>query len=200
VSEAENPRAINPAGFVSPFDADAWPAVDRRYRRALETFAIRLGLSDIDAEDVAQETLAALALAVRSGRFDPATSDVSSFLFGTARKRVALAVRKRYGALAPLLRLSDAWLDTIPETPRERAIWEQTWAISNLAHCLEIVRTSVDPARFRMFLMRIRGRRSIQDIAREEGVETIVVYKAVYEIKRRLHQLLKGLSHDSGAA
>jgi RNA polymerase sigma factor (sigma-70 family) len=187
-------------GFVSPLDPDAWPAVDRRYRRALETFAIRLGMSDVDAEDIAQETLGALALAVRSGRFDPASSDVGDYLFGVARKRVALVVRKRYGVPARVLSLSDAWIDTIPETPRERAIWEQTWAVSNLAHCLETVRAGAEPARFRMFLLRIRGRRSIQEIAKEEGVEPIVVYKAVYEIKRRLHHLLKGLSHDPSAA
>ena len=190
----------DPTGFVSPFDPVAWPAVDRRYRRALETFAIRLGMSDIDAEDIAQETLGALAVAVRNGRFDPASSDVSDYLFGVARKRVALAVRKRYGVPARVLSLTETWIDTIPESPRERAIWEQTWAVSNLTHCLEIVRAGADAAKFRMFLLRIRGRRSIQDIAREEGVDPIVVYKAVYEMKRRLHHLLKGLTRDASAA
>jgi DNA-directed RNA polymerase specialized sigma24 family protein len=200
VSAAGSTLVPRGSAFVSPFDDVAWSEVDRRYRCAIEVFALRLGLSDTDAEDVAQEALAALASAIRGGRFDPALSDVGNFLFGVARKRVALVVRKRYGAPGRTLCLTDAWIDTMPETPRERAVWEQTWAVTNLARCLEVVRAGADPAKFRMFLLRIRARRSIGEIARAEGVDTAVVYKAVYEIKARLRELLEGVSHDPSAA
>jgi DNA-directed RNA polymerase specialized sigma24 family protein len=178
----------------------AWSEVDRQYRRAIEAFGLRLGLSDADAEDVAQESLAALACAIRDRRFDPAVSDVSNFLFAVARRRVALVIRKRYGAPGRVLRLTDEWIDTVPETLRERAIWEQTWAVTNLSHCLDIVRTRTDPAKFRMFIQRIRACRSVGEIAQKEGVDSVEVYKAVYEVKLRLRELLEGVRHDPNAA
>src|SRR5690242_16262903 len=129
--------AVMPAGqdlpgsprVPSPFDEVAWASVDARFRRALQTFAIRMGLSDCDAEDVAQESLAALAAGVRAGRVKPGSSDIGAYLFGIARRQVAMAIRRRYGITGSIQSVTDTWIDTMPEAAREREVWEQTWAV-----------------------------------------------------------------------
>jgi DNA-directed RNA polymerase specialized sigma24 family protein len=200
MTEASSPQHRSDPELLDPHDELRWAEVDARFRQALRIFAIRLGLSDADADDVAQESLAALACAARTGDVQLDAQQIQRYLFGVARRRVALAIRRRYGAVGKILSATDTWIDTLPATDRERAVWEQTWAVSNLTRALDLLRTRCDPSKLRMFILRVRARKSIRHIARLEGVNPLTVYRAVDEIKFQLHRLLKGSGHGGTTA
>ena len=58
------------AALHDPAATAAWEAFDARYRPILHGFARNLGLSDEEAADVAQETIARFVEQYREGRYD----------------------------------------------------------------------------------------------------------------------------------
>ncbi len=82
-----------------PAATEAWEAFDARYRPIIHGFARNLGLSDEEAADVAQETLARFVEQYRDGRYDRERGRLGAWLVGIARYRV-LDVRRGYGRRA----------------------------------------------------------------------------------------------------
>lgn len=84
------------AALHDPAATAAWEAFDARYRPILHGFARNLGLSDEEAADVAQETLARFVEQYRDGRYDRERGRLGAWLVGIARYRV-LDVRRGHG-------------------------------------------------------------------------------------------------------
>jgi len=82
-------------GLHDPANEAVWEEFDARYRPILRGFARRLGLSDADAADVAQETLLRFVGEYRAGRYDRSRSRLRSWLLGIARARIAQVGRDR---------------------------------------------------------------------------------------------------------
>jgi len=57
-------------GLHDPANEEVWREFDTRYRPIILGFAVKLGLSDEDAADVAQDTLARFVQEYRAGRYD----------------------------------------------------------------------------------------------------------------------------------
>ena len=101
------------------FDDDAaWRRLVERFRRPIVAFAIELGVSPADAEDVAQETFISL---YRHGKRFRSEARFSTFVYRVAanaalnRRRTLGRKRAREEALA---RHQDAGFD-LPVTPRD---------------------------------------------------------------------------------
>jgi DNA-directed RNA polymerase specialized sigma24 family protein len=72
----------------------AWTEFCSHFQPVVIDFAKKLGLSNVEAEDAAQETMTAFFKAFREGKYDPAKGRLSNWLFGIA-KRVILNLRGR---------------------------------------------------------------------------------------------------------
>ncbi len=77
---------------LTDFDDSAWTQFTARFRGPVVRFARNLGLNGAEAEDMAQESLTAVAESLRKGRYDPAKGRLHSYLFGV----VSLRCRKLY--------------------------------------------------------------------------------------------------------
>lgn len=83
------------ARLKDPSDQRSWHRFVELYRPALLGFAHRKGLQASDAEDLAQEVLAAVAVAVGSWRPDRDRGRFSTWLFAIAHRKFVDAVRSR---------------------------------------------------------------------------------------------------------
>lgn len=72
-----------------PSNDGLWREFDQRYRPVLVGFAREHGLSEEDAAEVAQLTLAQFSSDYRAGRYDRTRGRLSSWIIGIARNRVA---------------------------------------------------------------------------------------------------------------
>lgn len=171
----------------------AWNRFVTRFRRPIVSFARRMGLSEADAEDAAQEALAAFAESYRGGRYDRSKGRLSHWLFGIAF-HVAQAKRRsviRHAAVSPQDG-SFAW-QTVAAEEEVTRLWDEEWEKSLLHTCLDRVRQEVEPATMDAFVLVMRGGRTPAEAAAELGVPVKTVYNAKYSVLKRLRSCRREL-------
>ncbi len=168
----------------------AWQQFAERFRPPIVRFSRKLGLSDVDAEEVAQETLTAFAAAYREGRYDPDKGRLSRWLFGIAYRQAQYARRSgaRRAAIERQPPHSSFWAD-VPEGDASTQLWDQQWEEAMLATCLERVRQEVEPATMRAFELVMRAGNTPAVAARELGVPVKAVYNAKYTVLKRMREI-----------
>jgi len=98
-----------------------WEEFDRRYRPILFGFLRKSGLSETDAADVAQDTMACFVQDYREHKYDRAQGRLRSWLIGIARCRLAdrhRAVARRREARG------ESAIEVLPDDPQAEKIWE----------------------------------------------------------------------------
>ncbi len=176
-------------GLHNVENAEAWASFYGRYVPILIGVARRLGLSEADAQDAAQETLAAFVREYRQNKYDRERGRLRSWLLTILRTRVAQqyrarAVRKeeigvtRLGGMPDERTASDAW-----EAERRRAILLQ--AIDELRKVSKTSDQSIQ-----IFEMLARDGRSAPDVAEEMGLSAQDVYRAKSRVAQRLREVV----------
>jgi RNA polymerase sigma-70 factor (ECF subfamily) len=171
-------------------EAQAWDKLCDCFRPVVIKFAMQLGLSVIDAEDAAQETMVAFLKAFRSGKYDRDKGRLSHWLFGIA-KRVILNLRGR----KPLEHLvadkttGTSFWDLIEDDHSIRRSWETEWRHMILTRCLEQVRREFDPKVLEAFELHALKGMPVEEVTQRLDVSRNAVYIAKSRILSRLRQL-----------
>ncbi len=170
--------------------APAWDEFCRHFQPVVVNFARQLGLSQVDAEDAAQETMATFFKAFESGKYDRGKGRLSSWLFGVA-KHVILNLRGR----RPLEQLiadkttGTSFWDLIEDDNSIQQAWENEWRRMALKGCLEQVRREFDSKVVTAFeLYGLRGI-DIEDVCRQLAMSRNAVYIAKSRVLSRLRAL-----------
>jgi RNA polymerase sigma-70 factor (ECF subfamily) len=170
----------------------AWAVLDRRYRPIVTGLARRLGLSDQDAMDVAQETMIRVLAEYRDGRYDRERGRMRSWLLSIARTRIADVHRKR--AVRREARGESAMV-SIPKEQELKDIWSTERRFVVLREALaDLQATSKTSDRsIRAFEMLVFHRRSVNDVADELDMSENDVYLAKSRIARKLKDTVQQL-------
>lgn len=100
----------------------AWAEFDGRYRPLLLAFCLKVGLSDADAADVTQETIARFVVSYREGGYDRRRGRLRSWLIAIARGRID-DQRRKYARRR--IQRGESAIVELPDDSRLTAIWEQ---------------------------------------------------------------------------
>jgi len=170
----------------------AWEVLDRRYRPIVTGLARRLGLSEQDAMDVAQDTMVRVLAEYRDGRYDRSRGRMRSWLLSIARTKIADVYRKR--AVRREARGESAMV-TIPNEQELEDIWSTERRLVVLREALaELQATSKTADRsIRAFEMLIFHRRSVGDVASALDMSENDVYLAKSRVARKLRDTVKQL-------
>jgi RNA polymerase sigma-70 factor (ECF subfamily) len=172
-------------------NASAWTSFVGRFRDPIVRFAIGLGVSDAQAQDVAQETLAAFAESMRSGRYDRERGRLRSWLFGIAHKQVLKERhrgRRREVAIGGDAEIESALADA-PDEKTAGDTWNHHWEQFVLREALAQVRREFRPESVRAFERVTRDDGAPQQVAAELGMTVKAVYNAKHRILKRLREL-----------
>lgn len=173
----------------------AWNEVDARYRPVLIGFTRSLGLSEADAEDAAQWTLAELSRGLRAGHYERGKGRLRSWVMGIARNRVLMIQRsKRQGPTGPLPndQAAGVWPPTPPDEATMSVVWERELERTVFTRAWGIVRDRFDDATLRMFeLVSMRG---VPPAA--AAAECAVPVDRVYVAKSRVTKALREISAE----
>lgn len=171
--------------------ADVWREFDARFRPLLTAFARRLGLDAVEAEDVAQETLAEFVSAYREGRYDRSRGRLSSWIMSIARHRIS---NRRRAAGRHAGRRGDSALADLHNTDRLAAVWEDEQRALIIARAVEILHEGkFAEITLRAFdLVAVRGV-PVEAAAGECGMTVDEVYTAKYRVARRLREIVEEL-------
>ena len=173
----------------------AWERLAERFRRPIIAFVRRMGLSEADSDDVAQETLIAFAQACRNGQYDAGAGRLSRYLFGIAYRQ-ALAARRRIAREPAGMGDSSgdsAFWASVPDERTASVTWDAEWERALLQQCIERVRAEVEPLTLRAFELVVWHERSAAEAAAELGVPIKLVYNAKHRVLRRIRELRAAL-------
>lgn len=147
-------------------DDDSWRDFFQTYWRLIYSFAIRVGCTDDEAEEVVQETVITVAKKMPEYRYDPAVCSFKGWLMHVAHWRAIDQQRRRKPGRVD--RLPDA-ADGLEEAdagaewpasdlPELEALWDQEWERNLVDVAMERVKRRVNPEHYQVFhLLLVKG-------------------------------------------
>lgn len=183
------------AGLFDPKNAAAWETFDRRYRPILVGFARNSGLKELDAAEVAQETIVRFVEEYRSGRYERERGRLGAWLVTIARYRI-LDLRRRAGT-ARIVGGESAIVD-LDDDRSVTAAYETERRHAVLREALEELRTrsKTDPRTVKAFEMLVYHGLSTQVVAEELGISTHDVYLAKSRVAAKLRDIVLRLEKE----
>ena len=171
--------------LIDPANEAVWHAFDGRYRPILVAFGRRLGLSDEDAADAAQETLARFVKSYRAGKYDRLRGRLHSWLIGIARHCILDLQQKRAS------RREQRGMSAIVELPGEdplAAIWQVECEREILQQAVESLRseTRIDERTIKAFKRIAFDHKTPAEVAEELGMTANDVYLAKHRCLKRV--------------
>jgi RNA polymerase sigma-70 factor (ECF subfamily) len=184
-------------------DQTGWQEFDRTYRRLIVAFAIKQGLSEPEAQDVAQETLLAVARDIARFQYDPARSSFKNWLLKVTRHRIVDHCRRRpreVKARAPgaceTARTSTVGRVRDPNTPALDAIWDDEWKRTMTEHALERLKDEVSTLHFQIFYLGVIKEQPAAKVAAALGAKLPTVYVVRHRLGRRFKKIMVSLQQE----
>ncbi|MHC5111796.1 MAG: RNA polymerase sigma factor [Planctomycetota bacterium] len=172
-------------------DAAGWREFDRLYRPLLTDYARIHGMRSQEAEEVAQECLAAISDVIH--RFEKQKS-FRGWLQGMVRRKVADQIK----ANQKHTRADTTMLATTPDkgTTAEQA-WTRIWNRTHLEYCLELLREEFAQHTLQAFHYYVLEELPVDLISEKLGMTPNQIYVAKNRVMKKLRSrcsdLLDGL-------
>jgi RNA polymerase sigma-70 factor (ECF subfamily) len=176
-----------------PARDSVWAEFDARYRPILIAFGRRFGLTPTDAEEIAQDTLAAFLRAYREGKYDRTRGRLSSWIISIAqhqalmrrRGRARRGIMRGESGLADLrnhTHLTEVW-----RAEQERALFARAW---------DTLRATGRTAESTLKAFELVAMRGVPPAAAaaECGLTLDEVYLAKNRVTKRLRELVAQLT------
>lgn len=166
-------------------DHEGWRQFFDTYWKLIYGAAMKSGLSDAEAQDVVQETVAAVAKKMNEFKYDPALGSFKGWLLTLTRWRITDQFRKRARhqrfeeppaddtSRTPLI-------ETVPDPAGQKldAMWDAEWNKNLMDAAIERVKRKVGARQYQLFdLYAIKGW-TVGEVAKTLGVSVDQVYQA----------------------
>jgi RNA polymerase sigma factor (sigma-70 family) len=178
-------------------DQDSWEQFHTTYRKLIFSFAVKHGLSGMEAEEVVQETVITVARNLPEFRYDPERCSFKTWLFNLTLWRIQDQLRKRHPDDVSMHRKLEqpdrtSTVERVPgpESERLNALWEQEWKRDLFERALARVKARVEEKQFQIFDLYVLQEWPARKVARSLGVSLPRVYVAK-------HRTLSLLSKES---
>lgn len=174
-----------------------WSDFYARYQPLLVVFAKRLGLTEQDAQDAAQEALLAFVQTYREGAYDRDKGRLRTWLFGIATHKVR-DIQRRRGKQLVIVDDADTtrFLNKIPDDRSLSEVWEAEWARAILTECMEQVRQKVKPQTMEAFeLFALKGMPAAK-VAQQLGMTENAVWIAKNRVVSHMRNMQEHLEEN----
>jgi RNA polymerase sigma factor (sigma-70 family) len=176
-------------------DNESWQVFYDTYHRLIRRFALHCRLTDVEADDVVQETVLTVAKKIGEFEYDPKRGSFKSWLLHTTRWKIGDQFKKRAKA-SPEAELSDndesrrtAILDRVPDPASEEmeSIWNREYQKTVLETAIAKVKSEIDAKHFQVYDLYALKDWPVTKVAALLGMNSA----RVYLIKHRISLLVK---------
>jgi RNA polymerase sigma factor (sigma-70 family) len=175
-------------------DDGGWQDFFDTYWKLIYAVAIKAGLSDVEAQDVVQETVVAVAKQMRAGGYDRTKCSFKTWLNTITRRRIIDHFRKRTAPKVQLPQNADdtSHADSLVSLPDPASVeldslWDSEWQKNLLDAAIERAKRQVTPKQFQIFDLAV-----LRDVATGEVCELLKVNAAqVYLARHRVGVIVK---------
>lgn len=187
-------------GLHDSANAELWEAFDRRYRPILVGFARNLGVGEVDAADIAQETLSRFVHEYRDGKYDRTRGRLGAWLVGIARYRI-LDLRRKLAGRRQIV--DDDAVAALDDERHLTQVWENERKHAVLRDAMQELRSNsrTDSRTIEMFeLLMVHGL-TTQAVAEQMSVTDHDVYLAKSRVAQRLRTIVERIEaeYDDGS-
>ena len=171
-------------------DVEAWRLFDGRFRGVVVAAGVRLGLSEPDAEEAAQETLVQAVRDYQAGRYDRTKGRLSSWIVAIAHHRItdAKRSRRRVHEIDPEVlsehRPEEDEVAEAFELAMERRIFEEAWTRLQ-------AEGGSDPRTLQAFELTAMRGVPAKEAAAQTGLSVEQVYVAKNRVANRLRNMVE---------
>jgi RNA polymerase sigma-70 factor (ECF subfamily) len=164
-------------------DQAAWVEFDTIYRPMLERFARARGLGAAEAEEVAQECMAAVTRYIQGFEYDPRKGRFKGWLRTMVNNRIRNLLRDRHEVQAETQDLKHS----AQREPTPEELFDKLWKQEHLKHCLRMIRSEVEESTFQAFVAHVMEEQPVDRVC----VEFNMTANQVYAIKSRMMKRIR---------
>lgn len=181
-------------GLRASSNDEVWTDFYTRYQPLLVAVGRRLGLSDQDAQDAAQEALLAFADGYRRGQYDRSKGRLRTWLFGIAVKKIR-DIQRRNGKNSAVVEPADKTrvLNAKADDHSLSEIWESEWERRLLQVCMENVCRHMEVSTVQAFELFVLKEWPAEKVASHLGLTRNAVFKAKRRVLSRMRETYKYL-------
>ena len=186
-------------------DSESWREFFNSYWNLIFGVAIQSGLTEIEAQEVVQETMIAVAKSMPKFKYDPARGSFKRWLLQLTRWRILDQFRKRgrrenransnglrtESGTSPIERIPD------PEGSCLEAAWDREWEQCVLDRAMDRVRTQVPPKQYQIFDLHVVKRWPVEKVAATLGINRGQVYLAKHRVGASIKKEVKRLEKEA---
>lgn len=174
-------------------DDDSWRDFFQTYWKLIYSFAIRLGCTDSEAEEVVQETVISLANKMPEYRYDPAACSFKGWLMHVAQWRVIDQLRKRRRQTTQPLPADESLVLASSGASELETLWEQEWEKNLIDAAMERVKKKINAEHYQIFhLLLVKGH-SPAKVASLLKINTAKVYLVKHRVAGFVQKEIKSL-------
>jgi len=184
-------------------DRESWRRFFDTYWKLIYRVAMKSGLTEVEAQDVVQETLLSVAKRMRQFKYDPANGSFKNWLLVITRRRIADQQRKNYrqppraeghsleeGRTATVERVADA------SPPELGSIWDDEWAKTVLDAVIEQVKSKIRIDQYQIFDFYVLRHWPVRKVTSTLGVSATQVYLAKHRVMGLIKREVKRLEKE----
>lgn len=186
-------------------DQTSWEEFDRFYRRLVIAFAIKQGLDEEEAKDVAQETFAVVARDIGKFEYDPARSSFKHWLSTVTRHRITDYIRRRPKLASAPLPSTDGSTRTSavaripdPGTDALETVWDEEFRAFLLRLAMQQLKPEVSTLHFQILYLSVVKGQSLAKVAAALGINVAAVYVVRHRLAPRQRKLVAALRKELG--
>jgi RNA polymerase sigma-70 factor (ECF subfamily) len=173
-------------------DESSWREFFDTYRKLIYGIALKSRLTEVEAQDVVQETMLSVTKHIATFKYDRTIGSFKRWLLNMARWRILDQFRRRETlAVRPVQDASveTQWMDKIadPLSMDLNALWEAEWQKAVLEVAIGKVKRGIDPEKYQIFDFLVNKEWPPQKVADSFGISIDRVYLA----KHRIIELIK---------
>jgi RNA polymerase sigma factor (sigma-70 family) len=183
-------------------DQRSWEEFNEIYGPLIRGFALKAGCTETEADEVTQETMAAVVEHLPEFRYDPKRCSFKTWLLNLSRWRVTDQFRKRL-PVARRPASSDAseagtrtaTIERIPDPAgiELEQLWDGEWRATLLEKASARVKAQVDLKQWQIFDLYTLKEWKPREVARALGVSLGRVYLTKHRVGARLKKELRNL-------
>lgn len=179
-------------------DSASWHDFFHSYNRAIYGIALKRGMTRVEAEEVVQETMVAVAQQMPDFTYDRALGSFKAWLFTIARRSIGKQLNKRAKSAS---KASDTESDEFSRTLEDCAEpvsgleqqWDEEWRQSLMEMAMDRIRRKVKPKQFQMFDLYVNQQLPMEQVTRLLNVNSAQIYMAKMRILPLLRQEVANL-------
>ena len=178
-------------------DQDSWQEFSKIYQRLIFDTALRAGLTNVEAQEVVQETLLSVAKKIAGFNYDANVGSFRNWLLQIAKRRIVDQFRKRRPQTQNIAEGAPA-LEQIPDPGPQsfEMLWNEEWHLALLDMARAFVKRKVGAQQYRMFELYVLQQQPMRIVTKTLSVNAAQVYMAKYRITQLLKREMKQLQKE----